>query len=244
MPDKKKAGQGMKNISLARSAVLFSLLWLISGCASIDLELKPTASPDLRETSFLTGKPCAAPCWRGLKIGVSTYAQVMRVVSNLNYIDQKTNRVAAVLVPDLDSENLVLGKEITATCVSGESNQPCLRLTMANERLSEIEIILNADLTLSEVIARLGNPDYVGYINANTDQVQCEVELIWVEQQLSMRSKASSTNAEKECYPVRETGKPRASTIISNIKILPVKEINRAIKRDELTQYIGMETEP
>ena len=233
----------MKNISLARAAIVLILLYLLSGCSNLGLELKPTAAPDLRETSFLTGSPCAAPCWRGLKIGVSTYAQVMSVVSSLEYTDRKPSRVAAMLVPGLDSEDWVEGKIITAMCYYGTDSKLCLKLTVGNDRLSEIEIILNADLTLSDVITHLGNPDYVGYINANTDQVLCQVELIWVEQQLSMRSIASSTNAEKDCYPVQNTGTPRANTIISNIKILPAKEINQAIKHDELTQFSGMEIE-
>lgn len=147
-----------------------------------------------------------------------------------------------MLVPDINPKNWVPGKVITAFCIEGGNNKPCLKLTLANDKLRDIEIILNYDLKLSNVVEQLGNPDYVGYKNASTDQVLCEVEMIWVTKQLVLQSTTfSGSDAENYCYPVRGTGTPRANLTITNVFFLPEEEIMQTIKNDQLTQYIGID---
>jgi len=233
----------MKISHSIHATILVILLLLVSSCSYLGLEIKPTVSPSFRETSFLTATSCAAPCWRGLEIGTSSYSQVLDTISSLKYIDQKKIRISEMLVPDINPKNWVPGKVITAFCIENGNDKPCLKLTLANDKLRDIEIILNYDLKLSNIVEQLGNPDYVGYKNANTDQVLCEVELIWVNKQLVLRSTTfSGLDAENYCYPVRDKGTPGAKLIITNVFFLPEEEIMQTIKNDQLTQYIGIDS--
>lgn len=236
----------MKKIPSVQATTLIIFFFLTYGCAySLEPSVEPTVPSNFRETSFLTGIPCPAPCWRELQIGISSYNQTMKMISSLEYINQQKSRVADMLVPDINSENWVPGKVITAICMYGNNhNKPCLEIVIANDKLKDIDITLNYELKLNDVVGYLGNPDYVGYKNVSTDQVLCKVELIWVSKQLILYSISfSGSDAENYCYPVQGTGIPDANLIISNVNFRPDEEINMTIKNDQLAQYVGMKLE-
>src|SRR5438132_1621047 len=47
----------------------------------------PTVPPEFTDTSLLSGEPCAAPCWYGLELGVSTKARVRDTIEILRFLD-------------------------------------------------------------------------------------------------------------------------------------------------------------
>jgi len=67
---------------MAIASVLFS-------CAPKAVNLE-TLDPNTYDQSWLTGKPCAAPCWYGLEPGVSTRQDSINRVEQLPLVDSSS----------------------------------------------------------------------------------------------------------------------------------------------------------
>ena len=209
------------------------------GCSLSAQQPSPTVLQNSNEIVFLTNAPCSAPCWQGLEIGISTESEVMTTVSTLNFIDQKTIRVIPQSVPDLNPSNWVQGKNIVATCINGW--EPCLRLTIANDKLRDIDIELDYGLTLDMIINHFGNPDYIGSHHIGGDVIDCKIELIWLKQQLVLYSRVLNESEEVNvsCSAVAKNGILDANLLIKEVRYLPLKDLSIRIENNELTDYVG-----
>jgi hypothetical protein len=85
---------------------------------------------------------------------------------------------------------LGLRERIIANCV--QPKKPCLVLNIANGKLREVRNILNYKITLKEVIDYLGYPDEVGYTVCCPEAMACEIQLVWIKQQLVLTSRTFS----------------------------------------------------
>jgi hypothetical protein len=222
--------------------LLFVFLFMsgCSACSSSEYQIRPTVLPNFNETVFLTNVPCSAPCWQGLKIGVSSENEVMVTIPSLGFIDQKTIREISQTIPDLNPENWVQGKEIIATCINRW--EPCLRLGIANGKLRDINLKLDYGLTLDRAIKHFGIPDYVGYIHIGGDVIDCRVELIWLNEQILLHSKIFSTskNVNDECVVAEKNGAPSTGLIIEEVFYLPLQDIQVRIENHQLIPYRGI----
>ena len=61
----------------------------LSSCKSQSVNLE-TLDPNLYDQSWLTGKPCGAPCWYGLEPGVSSRDDSISKVKQIPFIDGNT----------------------------------------------------------------------------------------------------------------------------------------------------------
>lgn len=201
---------------------------------------QPTISPQLIDKSAFTGIPCAAPCWYSLEIGKSSESDVMLVLSNLDFIDQKNIQVRPMLMPDLNPNNWVPGKIITANCIS--PRKLCLSVDIANGKLRGIEIILNYKMKLEEVLGYLGNPDKVGINHLSHDLLKCEIEFIWIEKQLLMSSKTySGDDGCNYSFSTYTTGIVDSNLEIVAIKYLLVEEIDlMVLNKDRFGIFNGV----
>jgi len=179
---------------------------------------KPTLSPDQMDKSPFTGVPCAAPCWHGLVVGESSENNVMSTLPTLTFIDQNTIQVFRGSRPTINYETFAPGAEITASCV--QPKQQCLSLTVADDILTNIVVILNYEMRVDEAIGYLGDPDYIGYQDLGAERIICEVNLIWSSKQLVLASaRFEGLNAvEDNCGVIRDTGKIAPSLLVSEAR--------------------------
>lgn len=66
-----------------------SRLWFVAVSAALVAASCVRASEEtLMDRSFITGKPCAAPCWYGLELDVSNKDDVIAALDRLPFVDQ------------------------------------------------------------------------------------------------------------------------------------------------------------
>ncbi len=113
------------------------------------------------------------------------------------------------------SKNYNYAAQIVANCINPK--EQCLALRTVDYTLTEIEMVLNYEITVEGAIGYLGDPDYIGYRNLGVaHDVLCELDIIWVSKQLVLASKIfESYEAVKRCGAVRETGKLESDLLIS-----------------------------
>ena len=208
------------------------------GCAG------PTATPppDEMDKSPFTGIPCAAPCWHGLEVGNSSESDVLSTLSTLTYINQDTITIHPVQsLPSINPGTWSQGIMIFANCVYPDKQ--CLAISVVDDILTEIIVLLIYELEVSEAVKYLGRPDHIGFDRAGGEQVACRVYLIWSEKQLVLASKIfeGPNAAEKNCFSIRDTGKASAKLLISEAKYMSVAAIEELLSgiRSEFFQYMG-----
>jgi len=206
-------------------------------CSSVQPAL-PTVIPNFNEIIFLTDIPCSAPCWNGLIIGLSTEDEVLAKISSMNFVD--AIQVVPKSLPDQNPEKWVQGKEIIASCIN--RRDPCLRMGIANNKLRDIEIELDYGLVLDKVVNQFGNPSYIGYHSVGTDLIDCQIELIWPNEQLLLYSRIFSDPNEvnDECFIAGKEGTTTAGLIIKTAFYLPLEDIYIRIENDQLIPYQGL----
>jgi hypothetical protein len=188
----------------------------------------PTSSPSLdqMDKSPFTGIPCAAPCWHGLGIGKSSESEVMSALPTLAFIDQGTIYVHKMpSLPSLEPSIWTQGVEITANCISPKKQ--CLTIRVVDDVLTEIVVVMNYKINLSEAIKYLGNPDYIGFERAGGELMACEVYSVWTEKQFVLASgKFDGVDAvEKNCYAISDAGKVSSSLLISEARYMSTRAI-------------------
>jgi hypothetical protein len=182
------------------------------------------------DKSAFTGIPCAAPCWHGLEVGRSNEKDSIAALSDLAFIDQKSAQIYQMeSLPDYYVKLSGPGVKIVANCANFAGE--CLELTVANDVLQEIVVHLNYDIKPDEAIGYLGNPDHIGYINYSSEEILCEIYMIWDESRLVLASIFNTIeDARKYCYVVGEERKIPAS--------LPIMEV-RYISHGRLAELVS-----
>ena len=160
------------------------LVALVTGCAAWGWGVAPTPTPTLDpsliDSSILTGIPCAAPCWHGLKIGRSTKSDILATARSLSFIDSKEFPEEPSYYWDPSKRADVVGTLIHLDCRRLEGG-PCAGLLVVNDVLKEIFLFPPPALTLGEAVAHLGPPDYVRRMTLQSNVRLCDIALIWKE---------------------------------------------------------------
>lgn len=196
------------------------------GCTLFNVTSVYTPLPEQVDKSPFTGVPCAAPCWYGLEVGVSTESDVISTLPTLTFVDQKTIRMnRKPSVPDYFIEEYGPGVKIVGNCVNVKKT--CLEITVSNNLLQQIILSLNYEIMQEEAIKYLGNPDYVGYGRLSYERVMCEVYFVWVKSHLILASRFEDLEqAEKYCYVVGDEGKAPSNLLILEARYLSEAELN------------------
>ncbi len=184
---------------------------LLLGCSS----LESTPSPEQMDRSPFASDPCAAPCWYGLIIGESSENEALSKISTLTFIDSNSIQLfRESSAPGLDPKDSNYAAQIVANCIYPEER--CLILRTEGYTLTEIEVVLNYEITLESAIEYLGVPDYIGYQNLGAEEVWCELDVIWVNKHLVLASELfESYEALERCGAVRETGQLESNLLFS-----------------------------
>ena len=223
---------------ITKTLFILMAIPLLFGCADI----ASTPSPEQMDKSPFTGIPCKAPCWQGLQIGQSSEKEVITKLSNLTFIRQdKIQIYRGIMMSGPDPSISGIGVEFVADCKYPQMQ--CLEVSIVDDILTEIEILLNYEMQVSEAIEYLGAPDYVGYSMLGVEDIICEVLLIWDEKQLVLASQefTGGKATENYCGMVRDTGTTTSSLAIAKVRYLSPLGIEYILSRgsSEFFQFTG-----
>jgi hypothetical protein len=125
------------------------------------------------DRSFVTGQPCEAPCWYGLRVGESTLDDIRKTLPQLPFADADKihEQPTGAFGPN--------EKWFTVPCVYSEKLESCAELeTLPDGILRRIIIHIDYDLPLRLVIQKLGNPEYYT-ANPLPDKDICSLGIYW-----------------------------------------------------------------
>ncbi len=173
-------------------AWLFLLFLLLAvGCA-------PNADNPLVDHSFLTGEPCAPPCWYRLELDKSSEEEVYATLEELAFIDQDSIR---------ETDFAWLGdpnaKEIFYGCLHPK-DESCGGARFANGKLKLLWMAVGYDLTFAIAVERLGSPEYVDYGPYHPEVGGCVIDLNWPEKGITLHS--LDMNSDQQCRAIKDGG--------------------------------------
>jgi hypothetical protein len=151
--------------------LLVAILSLVlNSCSGITLSTTDSA---LVDKSFLTGKPCTAPCWYGLEIDKSTRADTLDKLNQLDFVKHNAYKEYGTVW-----NNDQNAREIQFYCLN-QPNEVCGGALISNNILKRLWLKVGYDLSLKDVIDKIGPPDFQDY----ELQIQggCNISLWWTE---------------------------------------------------------------
>ncbi len=198
-------GPCLKDIRFQTTLLL--LVAVLAGCGTggWGVASTPTLEPSLIDSSILTGVPCAAPCWYGLKIGQSTKSNILATARNLSFIDPQAITEEPSGYFDPSTRANVAATFIRLGCRQPEGST-CAGLLVVNDVLKEIVLFPPPALTLGEAVVHLDPPDYVRRMSVPSNPSLCGVALIWKQRSLWIAFRSgSSQNGELRCENVHSS---------------------------------------
>ncbi len=191
-----------------RLCILMSATEILAACVQV-APLTPTLEASLTDTSILTDSPCSAPCWYGLELNKSTKAEISSTIKTLSFLEQNSVVESAIgWYPNIPTQ------AIGVDCRQ-PPNRQCVTFLVVSDTLKCIMLSPNYNLTIGQLVAHLGPPDYVGSpIGIEGDTSHCEVFLFWVHWQMRGITYGSSSIGNRLCEDVRSGKK-----LDSNLKV-------------------------
>lgn len=102
----------------------------------------------LRDISFLTDEPCAAPCWRGITPGETAWGAALTIIED--------DDTLAELRTEASENSTIIG-----AVWSQQDGEGCCQMYTENGEVVDILILQTApQATLGEVIEKWGDPTY------------------------------------------------------------------------------------
>ena len=194
-------------------------LWIILVLSGIIVAGCANSSNDTRiDRSFLTGKPCEAPCWYGLELDKANEDDVRQTLKTLPFIDQTTMREwTAPWLGDWSA------KEIHPNCVYPvPATTGCVGLLIYNDKLKQIRMSIAYELTFGTVVEKLGPPDYMSYDIYHPEVGGCVIDLGWTTKGIDVEY--LDTRDESKCKSIKKGNGVDRSTIVSGLFYYSVKE--------------------
>jgi hypothetical protein len=155
-----------------KTILLLSLTLFLVACN----QQNTSASEDdsLADRSFITGEPCAAPCWHNLVVGKTTEQETLETVKQLPFIAPNSPREGTTVY---DGEE---AKVFVFECLSQSGGiSSCVILDFSQNELKKIYIAVAYELTFKMAVEELGPPDYVSYFVQPGHEIACDTSLIW-----------------------------------------------------------------
>jgi hypothetical protein len=163
--------------------LLFLSLLVLTGCSIAD---NADINSRLVDKSFVNSELCSPPCWYGLVIDKSTKADVLTKLDQLPFIVHEKYREYSTVWNDDNN-----AKEIQFDCVNFKY---CGGALISNNKLKRLWLRVGYDLTLKEVVDKIGIPDFLDY--GIRIQGGCKVDLWWLKHGLVIESIDEKTDEE------------------------------------------------
>ncbi len=192
-----------------RKSFIYVFIFLILFLCSCNLkqelpQLLPsptsTLSPELMDRSWLTGVPCRAPCWYGMEIGKTTPEEAQEKINQLSFIEANLTKWDNISVP---------------LYCKGQNYYYCAKLRFDDNKLSEIGIFPNYEITIKEVVDIIGPPDLLSigpYSPGGLFVTDCRVRFTWIERQMELFY--NDSRSYKVCKKVEKAGYKRIPSLV------------------------------
>jgi len=147
------------------SPLLFLLAALfLAACAPA-----PTLRNDqyLKDSSLLSGEPCAAPCWRGITPGQTSWAAALTILED----DSSISSIESIQPdPNLPARLVDFN--------DAQGGTRCCRMFSSNgETVNSVLTLLAPTITIGEIIDKFGEPSY--YIGEGVTDDQALVSMLY-----------------------------------------------------------------
>ncbi|MCS6835009.1 MAG: hypothetical protein NZ750_03205 [Anaerolineae bacterium] len=145
-----------------------SLILLAAVCLAACVPA-PTLRNDqyLKDDSLISGQPCAAPCWRGITPGQTSWAAALTIleddtsISNIESIQPDPN-LPARIVDFNDAQG---------------GTRCCRMFSSDGETVSSVLTLLAPNLTVGQIIEEFGEPTY--YVGEGVTDDQALVSMLY-----------------------------------------------------------------
>lgn len=140
----------------------------------------PTPDPKLVDQSFLTDRPCAPPCYYGLKVDQSTKKEVLDKIKSIPFIDVGSATTLNARWP-YDNQ----AKQVYFDCLYGGQKYPgCISFVFSSGTLKRIEQTALFPLTIKIMVDKLGPPDYYIDFVQPGETIACSESFGWISKQI------------------------------------------------------------
>jgi hypothetical protein len=190
--------------------IAFILTIFLMGCSKIQ-------QIDVIDRSFVTGLPCAAPCWYGLELEISKSSDVVSTLKYLPFVDKSSIQEHST-VWDKDDRAV----EIGYSCIY--PRKYCGGLLLSDEKLKRIFTVVNFPLTLEESVDRLKEPDSIDYGVCQPELPYCDVILNWENKGISVISYSNDLNI---CMRLQSEGTIPPETKVTEISYMSKEGYSR-----------------
>jgi hypothetical protein len=206
-------------IALVIIAALFGLAFLIFQMLlsfGRGLLIAPTPIIDHRhpliDKSFISGEPCAPPCWYGLNPGQSSFEEVNQVLSELEFVSPSSINILESTSQYYRVEEIWI--HFKCPYLSGRGNTSCGSLWVLGDTLHWIIYKVAYDLTIMEAVEVIGEPDLI--ICEERHNAGRNIEFIWSEKGITATHETLSNTA---CDIFDEAeGRVSSDLLISRLK--------------------------
>jgi hypothetical protein len=160
------------------------------------------------DQSFLTDKPCAAPCWYGLEPGKSTEEDVMKTLIELPFVDPSSIKSYGTVWQEDNS-----AKSIIFDCINPKVKE-CGEVLVSIDELRRLRVPTTNSLTFYSAVNKLGPPSYISY-RALPPAGDCIVFIDWPDHGVSL---STIDNRSKDlCEILPKGGKMPPNTKVVDI---------------------------
>ena len=226
--------------------VLFIMLILLTvSCRATPPTVGPTYTPlptvpiNLTDRSWLTDQPCRAPCWYSLKIGTTSITDAQKMVIELPFIDPNSVKNTPATFWDPISDEGLDSRFLSYSCKQPNS-MVCSSLQFVQNKLIEIRLYPNYQITLKEVVDSIGPPDYVEATAMTPEIVDCMVRLYWWDRQMTISYRERKENTGRDlCQMYKDAGhKPLPNLNAEDVWIVSPDFLSWLGKHDPWTGFL------
>lgn len=142
--------------------LLVSVLLVLMGAACAP-EIQLVSDEYLDDDSLISDEPCAAPCWRGITPGETSWNDAVQIIEEDETLDDLQTRT--------DDETGQIG----AAWAQVDGRNCCQMFTQDGETVSLLVTQTTPDIAFSEVIEKFGEPSYLIGEAVTSDQALVSV---------------------------------------------------------------------
>ena len=167
---------------LKQTALLFFIIILamiITGCGDV------FSSKDSKQVdqSFITDEPCQAPCWQSLYLNEATPDQVYTKLKELPFVDPES----IITWEHVDDLGFTNATTIHYDCPR-YTDGGCGYLLLSNGVLKVSNHVILYELSLKNVLEKLGTPDHVIFNPYSPHQEGCVLDFEWPKKNIRVSS--------------------------------------------------------
>jgi hypothetical protein len=189
--------------------------WIVVVIVLMTVSCTPQTNDSLADHSFVTGQPCAPPCWYGLEVNKSDEKEVYATISGQPFVDQSTiHETQSAWLGDPNAKEILYG------CLHPK-DASCGGAQFAKDKLKMLWMSVGYELTFKAVVDQLGPPDYIDY-GPYSPEGGCQVELSWLKKGIAVHS--LDANSDLPCELIKDNNGVRSDSRVNTI-IYSVREV-------------------